>query len=271
MSRTNFLTGTATAYGSNWTANADGSYTSDGTQTGPSYVAWDLNQSIDGITLVMTGRLIARSAGSVFYFLEASGTPVYRSTVGPFTEVQTGPYPPGQNVLVLSADVDFVGTVILDSAFDILDTGGVEGSISNSKQDGDVKLYQTVDGGEINAVNGIIEMNGGLETAVYLSLFGGNEDENEWWGNIDEPDPNKQQRSETQQLLQALVLSSNNLRRVEDAANRDLAWMVSSGVATSVSAAASIPGLNKIKIAVNVVADDRETNIVYIENWKVDI
>lgn len=134
----------------------------------------------------------------------------------------------------------------------------------------DVYLYQTTDGGEINVVNGVAELNGGLETSVYLSLFGGNEDDDTWWGNIDEPDPNKQQRSETQHLLQALVLSAANLKRVEDAAGRDLEWMVSSGAATSVSASASIPGLNKIKIAVNVVADDRETQLIYVENWKAD-
>lgn len=276
MSKHNFLSGTASTAGGNWTANPDGSYTSDGTQTGVSYVAWDLNKSIDGITLVMSGRLIARSAGSVFYYLEDSGSPVYRDTVGPFSEVQTGPYPPGQSVLVVAADVDFVGTIILDTAFDILDTGGER--LESSAQEGDVYLFQTTDGGNINVVNGVVKMNSGLESAVYMSLFGGNEDDDgrldnraEWWGNIDEPEQTRQQRSETQHLLQALVMSSFNLRRVEDAIRNDLAWMVTTGAATSVEAAASIIGLNKIKITVNVVADDREEQLVYIENWKAEI
>ena len=44
-------------------------------------------------------------------------------------------------------------------------------------QQGDVLLFQTVDDGEINIENGVVEMSGGLETAAYLSLYGGNEDD----------------------------------------------------------------------------------------------
>ena len=45
-------------------------------------------------------------------------------------------------------------------------------------QQGDVKLIQTNDDGDINIINGVTEMSGGLETTVYLALFGGNEDDN---------------------------------------------------------------------------------------------
>lgn len=143
------------------------------------------------------------------------------------------------------------------------------------KQQGDVKLYQTPDGGEIDVRDGLVDMSGGLETAAYLSLFGGNEgddgrDENphNWWGNLDEIDPARRYRSETQNILQALALSTGNLRRVEDAARRDLAWFTASNVASSVSVAASIPGLNRIKLTVDIEAYGEESRFEFVENWK---
>lgn len=143
-------------------------------------------------------------------------------------------------------------------------------------QQGDVKLYQTDDGGEIDVRAGLVGMSGGLETAAYLSLFGGNEDDDgrdespfTWWGNLDEIDPARRYRSETQHMLQALALTSGNLRRVEDAAIRDLAWLTSSNAASSVSVSASILGPNRIKLVVNVEAYGEESRFEFVENWKV--
>jgi phage gp46-like protein len=143
-------------------------------------------------------------------------------------------------------------------------------------QQGDVKLFQTDDEGDITVRDGVVEMGGGLETAAYLSLFGGNEDDDgladnpkTWWGNLDEIDPAKQYRSETQNLLRGIPATSGNLRRVEDAASRDLAWFVSERVASSVSVSASMPGINRIKITVDIEADGIESRFEFVENWKV--
>lgn len=144
-----------------------------------------------------------------------------------------------------------------------------------AEQQGDVLLCQTNDDGEINVDNGIVEMSGGLETAAYLSLFGGNEDDDgradnpaTWWANLDEVDPARQYRSETQNLLQALPATTGNLRRIEDAAVRDLAWFTQANVASSVAVAASIPGLNKIKLTINIEAVGEESSFDFVENWK---
>ena len=66
------------------------------------------------------------------------------------------------------------------------------------RQQGDVILYQSLNDGEIEIVDGIVTMDGGLQTAVYLSLFGGNIDDAagfdkrlSWWGNCEEPDEAK--------------------------------------------------------------------------------
>jgi phage gp46-like protein len=142
-------------------------------------------------------------------------------------------------------------------------------------QQGDVKLFQTEDGGEITVVDGIVEMSGGLETAAYLSLFGGNEDDDgredsptTWWGNLDETDPAREYRSETQHLLQAIPATSNNLRRIEDAAKRDLAWFIDSNAASAINVEASIPGVNWVTITVDIIAIGEESTFEFTENWR---
>lgn len=142
----------------------------------------------------------------------------------------------------------------------------------------DVLLFQTNDEGNILIENGDVVLSGGLETAVYLSLFGGNEDDDgrpdnplTYWGNLDETDPAKQYRSETQYLLQALPATSGNLRKVEDAAGRDLAWTVTAGVASSVTVSASLVGLNKVSLKINVIAEGLEFEFEFIQNWKAEV
>lgn len=142
-------------------------------------------------------------------------------------------------------------------------------------QEGDVKLFQTDDEGEITVENGLVEMSGGLETAAYLSLFGGNEDDDgrannpaNWWANLDEVDPMREYHGESQNLLQALPATTGNLRRIEDAARRDLAWLLDSGVASSVLVSASIPGINKIKLTIDIEAVGQASSFEFVENWK---
>jgi len=144
-----------------------------------------------------------------------------------------------------------------------------------AEQQGDVSLFQTNDDGNITVEGGIVTMGGGLETSAYLSLFGGNEDDDgrkdnpaNWWANIDEVNPVREYRSETQNLLQALPTTSGNLRRIEDAANRDLAWFITNKVASSVNVTASIPGLNKIKLTIDIEAQGQESSFEFVENWK---
>lgn len=144
-------------------------------------------------------------------------------------------------------------------------------------QQGDVQLFQTNDDGEITVENGLVTMSGGLDTAAYLSLFGGNEDctGNEgcsltWWANLNENDRAFKQISETQFLLKSIPATSNNLRRIENAVSNDLQWMLNKNIASSITVAVSIPGVNKIKIVVDIVAQGVESNFEFVENWKVE-
>lgn len=141
---------------------------------------------------------------------------------------------------------------------------------------GDVLLYQTVDDGNISIEGGVVALSGGLQTAAYLSLFGGNEQDDgrkessaQWWGNLGEP-VEKQQRSETQFLIASIPAAPVNLRRVEDAARRDLSWLVSSKAASRVTAEASMPRVNTVSVLVTIEADGGVTELEFVENWKLD-
>ncbi|MCP4209815.1 MAG: hypothetical protein GY767_22630 [Shimia sp.] len=122
-------------------------------------------------------------------------------------------------------------------------------------QQGDVVLFQTDDGGEITITGGVVTMDGGLRTAAYLSLFGGNG----WWGNTTEVEPEKRYECETEALLKSLPLTSGNLIRVEDAVARDLAWL-----SQSVAVSASIPALNRLQIDVTINGNEK---FEFIANW----
>lgn len=138
----------------------------------------------------------------------------------------------------------------------------------------DVHLYQTNDGGTIDFVNGLAVMSDGLESAVYLSLFGGNEldsgeeatDAQQWWGGLDETDESRQYRSRTQYLLRALPAVSANLRKLEDAMQDDLAWMLDSFV-TSIEATASLTAPRRVSLEIVVTIGDSEYTFDFEESW----
>lgn len=134
-------------------------------------------------------------------------------------------------------------------------------------QQGDVKLFQTNDDGDMEIVGGVATMGGGLDTAVYLSLFGGNFDDDgsqetpQWWGGIDEVFG---YRSETQFLLHSLVAIPANLQLLSDAIKRDLSWLILSKAATGLSVAVGMPAAKRIDIAVTINGDE---TIKFTENW----
>ena len=128
----------------------------------------------------------------------------------------------------------------------------------------DVLLLQTPDGGEVTAVNGQLQLTEGLETSVFLSLFGGNSDDSglssddakQWWGNRSETDPAKRYRSAFQFLIRTLPLIPANLPRLEEAATGDLQWLKQSA-ADSVAARASMPGVNRVQLNIAIVINGK--------------
>ena len=145
-------------------------------------------------------------------------------------------------------------------------------------QQGDVLLVQANDDGEITITGGVAEMTGDFSTAAYLSLFGGNEDDDgisdngkTYWGNYLEIDPVFKYVSKTQNLLQSLPAVSANLLRIEDAAKSDLEWFLTKKIASSLTVSATIPELNKVEITIAIEAQGEESTFSFTENWKAGV
>jgi len=143
------------------------------------------------------------------------------------------------------------------------------------EQSGDILLYQTTDNGEIEFADGFLTMTEGFETAVYLALFGGNFDDDgrdggslEWWGNLITTEPTEQYRSETQNIVEGLPVTSGNLRRVEDAARRDLSFLLSRSIASSVDVSARVLGRDTLELNIVILAEGEESRFSFVENWR---
>ena len=150
----------------------------------------------------------------------------------------------------------------------------------------DVRLFHTADGGNIefagdDALVGDVKLDTGLETAVYLSWFGGNErdagivdDDDDpdhqhryiWWGNIGEPEE-RHMVSETQHLLRALPATSNNLLRIEGAMLRDIEWGLDDGTFTDATVTASLIGKDRIRLAALIVVRGEEFAVAFETSW----
>ncbi len=130
----------------------------------------------------------------------------------------------------------------------------------------DILLFQSPNGGDIQYIGGQPTTTDGLETYVYLSLFGGNES-GEWWGNAGEPVEN-QYTGELQGLLLTLPPTSGNLRRIEQAAERDLQPMIAANLADSADATAYLPAINTLQIDVDVQIGENTQTFQYRTAWQ---
>lgn len=127
----------------------------------------------------------------------------------------------------------------------------------------DVLLYQTVDGGDVEIEDGRLSADDDIATAMYLSLFGGNEDDSgrdgddlaQWWGNFAEPDSRARLRSETQHILRNGPPTSGIIRTLEIAVARDLDWLIGFGIARRVEVTVTIPARNRVAVVADVITD----------------
>lgn len=120
----------------------------------------------------------------------------------------------------------------------------------------DVLIFQTVDDGEVEVVNGVVSLTDLPGSAAYISLFGGNQDGAAWWADDG-------MTSRTQQLLDELPPTSGNLLRLADAMSTDLAWMTAAPYSWTVNTSAFIPALNRVTL----VADINGTAYQFTQEW----
>lgn len=149
----------------------------------------------------------------------------------------------------------------------------------------DVRLFHTADGGDVEFASNDqtyvdIKLHPGLETASYLSMFGGNERDSglatvgeagdpqrlQWWGNLGEP-LSRQLRSETQHLLRSLPATSSNLLRVQDAITRDHQWFLDDGIASEVTAEVSLIAKDTVRIQIRMIVQGEELVFFFQTQW----
>lgn len=130
---------------------------------------------------------------------------------------------------------------------------------------GDVLLISANDGGDIVVEDGLVKDCRNFDTAVYLSLFGGNKDDlnarpkETWWGNL-VPGTQRDEwmHSEFGAMVTGLPLTSGNLRKASDAASRDLDWIKSDAGADSVSSSLYAKSAERVRLTVEVIQDKQK-------------
>ena len=133
----------------------------------------------------------------------------------------------------------------------------------------DVRIFQTDNGGDVEFEGGNPLLAPGFESAAYLSLFGGNQEDDatestdrfQWWGNTTESEPARTYRSRTQNLLLGITNVASSLLRIEEAATLDLQWFIDEGIADSVEVVASVPDFNRLDLEISIVVGDSEFTI----------
>jgi phage gp46-like protein len=146
--------------------------------------------------------------------------------------------------------------------------------------EGDLLLFETLDGGEIQIENDLFINDRSFNTAVYLSLFGGNKDDGgkvknnkTWWGNtLDGITENEKLVSRFQNIIYGLPMTTKNIQEAENAALLDLKWTVDEGIADKISALGQASAHNRFYLRIELQAHGKS---IY-ENafslfWKVGV
>lgn len=143
---------------------------------------------------------------------------------------------------------------------------------------GDVLIVSTLDGADINVENGIVEMTTGFETAIYLSLLGGNEKDDgteatkkyEWWGNkLENNNPERKLASRFQNILFGLPITPANLKKLEEAGKQDLQWFVTFKIADTIEFEVNLIDKNRVDVIAKLFKDKQKlSETKYSLNWK---
>lgn len=127
---------------------------------------------------------------------------------------------------------------------------------------GDVLLTSTPDGVDVVLENGLIKDCRDFDSAVLLSLMGGNDEDlnrrpkETWWGNlVDGTQESEWISCEFGAMVKGFPLTSGNLRKAKDACKRDLNWIMSEGGADDISVELAAESSQRVKLDVEVTQD----------------
>lgn len=125
---------------------------------------------------------------------------------------------------------------------------------------GDALLLSTPDGGDLKVENDLICMSSGLENSIYLSLFGGNREDdatdstkkNQWWGNELSDTADENLRSRTLSVLLAKPAIPSSINSYKDAILYDLNWIIKEKLGDTIDISISLGGKNRVDILIEI-------------------
>jgi len=134
--------------------------------------------------------------------------------------------------------------------------------MSLQKFEGDLLLYDTPDGGDIRITEGFIASDRTFGTAVYLSLFGGNKEDNgrvrnrrTWWGNtLRGVNENQRLVSRLQAVIFGLPMTTMNILDAEEAARLDLDWIIAEQIADEILTDGRAVSQNRFNLKIQINA-----------------
>ena len=117
---------------------------------------------------------------------------------------------------------------------------------------GDIAIYQTPDGGDISIINGEPVMDGGFESAAYLSLFGGGESSH--WSEEYQGESEKL-TSRFYNFIIGNPKSVTNLNKAEELAKQDLNWFLKDGIADTLNLSITSTDKSRIQLSYELLLD----------------
>jgi phage gp46-like protein len=132
--------------------------------------------------------------------------------------------------------------------------------------EGDLLLTDTADGGDVIIFEGLFQSDRSFDTAVYLSLFGGNKSDSgkvknnkTWWGNtLRGTSENEKLVSRFQNVICGLPMTTKNILEAEDAARLDLQWIIEEGMADKIEAAGRALSHNRFALKVHITTGGKD-------------
>lgn len=117
-------------------------------------------------------------------------------------------------------------------------------------REGDLKLYQTVDGGEIVVSFGEPEMEGGLFTSVFISLF--ESDTTDYWMNgfLEE---SEKVEGRFYSYIKGQSKTPSTMQRAIELAKLDLDWMIKNKIADEINVDISSIDVKRISLKIEIV------------------
>jgi len=129
--------------------------------------------------------------------------------------------------------------------------------------DGDVRMIMTEDGADIAFTGGQPEMDGGLSTAVLISLWS----LSGWWGN-QIMDQDQAFGCELETAMSG-TLTVQAMLDAEEAARKALAWLVEQGIAARVTVEGSIPRADVLVLTITIAEPaGGAASLRYSLNWR---